>query len=60
MPSPFPGIDPYLETARRWLDFHNHLAAEICAALNRDLDPRYVASLTSSVAYEAVEVAPRP
>jgi hypothetical protein len=52
MPSPFPGMDPYLEAPRRWLEFHNHLAAEVCAALNRTLDPRYVASLTSSIAYQ--------
>jgi hypothetical protein len=57
MPSPFPGMDPYLETPRRWQHFHNDLAAEIQSALNRDLDPRYGAWLTSSVAYEAVEVA---
>jgi hypothetical protein len=59
MPSPFPGMDPYLELPRRWPDFHNDLAAEIRTALNSVLDPRYVASLTSSVAYEAVEIAPR-
>jgi hypothetical protein len=59
MPSPFPGMDPYLETPRRWVDFHNDLAAEIRAGLNRSLDPRYLASLTSSVAYEVVEIARR-
>jgi hypothetical protein len=58
MRSPFPGMDPYLEAPRRWLEFHNHLAAEICAVLNRTLEPRYVASLTSSIAYQAVEITP--
>jgi Protein of unknown function (DUF4058) len=58
MPSPFPGMDPYLEAPVRWLDFHNDLATEIRAALNRALDPRYVATLTSYVAYETVEIAP--
>src|SRR5947209_6759192 len=56
MPSPFPGMDPYLEAPRRWLEFHNHLAAELCAALNRTLDSRYVASLTSSITYQAIEI----
>ncbi len=56
MPSPFPGMDPYLESPRRRPDFHNHLAAEICAILNGVLGPHYVASLTSIVAYEAVEL----
>jgi Protein of unknown function (DUF4058) len=58
MPSPFPGMDPYLEAPRRWVEFHNHLAAELCAALNRTLDPRYVASLTSTIAYQAIEITP--
>ena len=57
MPSPFPGMDPYLELPRRWLDFHNALAAEIRSMLNGQLDPRYAAWLTTYVAYEAVEVA---
>ena len=26
MPSPFPGMDPYIETPRIWTDFHNGLA----------------------------------
>jgi hypothetical protein len=53
-------MDPYLEAPVRWLDFHNDLATEIRAALNRVLDPRYVATLTSYLAYETVEVTPRP
>ena len=57
MPSPFPGMDPYLEVPRRWLDFHNSLAAEIRSRLNEQLDPRYAAWLTTYVAYEAIEVA---
>jgi hypothetical protein len=47
MPSPFPGMDPYVGLARRWPDFHNDLAAEVRTALNNILDPRFVASLTS-------------
>jgi hypothetical protein len=57
MPSPFPGMDPYIETPELWLEFHNDLAAEIRAALNRTLDPRYRARLTSYLIYESVEVA---
>src|SRR4051794_36225836 len=60
MPSPFPGMNPYLEAPVRWLDFHNNLVGEIQAALNRVLDPRYAAALTSDVAYETVEISPRP
>ena len=28
MPSPFPGMDPYLEAPHIWPDLHNALAAE--------------------------------
>src|SRR5438093_4113338 len=57
MPSPFPGMDPYLEHPKLWLDFHNELASAIRAALNGSLEPRYRARLTSYVAYETIEVA---
>jgi hypothetical protein len=53
-------MDPYLEAPVRWLDFHNHLATEIPAALNPILVPRYVATLTSYVAYETVAISLRP
>src|SRR5258708_2754239 len=57
MPSPFPGMDPYLEDPKLWLDFHNELASAIRAALNGSLAPHYRARVTSYVAYENVEVA---
>ncbi len=41
MPSPFPGMDPYLEDRHLWAGFHNSLADEISKALNRDLPPPY-------------------
>src|SRR5205085_2893700 len=57
MLSPFPGMDPYIETPALWLEFHSNLATEIQAQLNRNLDPRYRAGLTTYVAYEIVEIA---
>lgn len=42
MPSPFPGMDPYLEGAE-WSSFHALLAAEIARQLTPQLRPRYVA-----------------
>ena len=45
MPSPFPGMDPYLESADVWVDLHNALAGEIRAALNTLLPPGYYAQL---------------
>lgn len=43
MPSPFPGMDPYLERRDLWADFHNRLAAQIGAELNRLLPTRFYA-----------------
>ena len=57
MPSPFPGMDPYIETPELWSDFHNNLASEIQAHLNQSIQPRYVARLTPYVTYEVIEVA---
>lgn len=49
MPSPFPGMDPWLEGAL-WPDFHQALATEIRSQLAPRLRPRYVARLAVSVA----------
>jgi Protein of unknown function (DUF4058) len=43
MPSPFPGMDPYLETPNLWPDVHHGLISQIQASLNPSLRPRYVA-----------------
>src|SRR6266545_5032831 len=56
MPSPFPGMDPYIETPELWSDFHNDLASEMRAQLNRLIQPRYFARLTPYVTYEVIEV----
>jgi len=57
MPSPFPGMDPYIEAAEVWSDFHGGLAAEIRRRLNALISPRYIARLIPHVTYEIVEVA---
>ncbi|MEK7327069.1 MAG: DUF4058 family protein [Chloroflexota bacterium] len=57
MPSPFPGMDPYIEQPEVWRDFHNNLAIEIQARLNEKLGPRYYAAIEPRIAYEVVEVA---
>ena len=53
MPSPFPGMDPYIENPEVWSDFHGGIASEIRAESNRLLQPRYVARLTPRVAVES-------
>jgi hypothetical protein len=45
MPSPFPGMDPYLEAPDIWPDFHEALAGEIRAELNFLLPHPYYARL---------------
>ncbi len=45
MPSPFPGMDPWLEDPAVWPDFHDRLAEEISAVLNRSLPQPYYAQL---------------
>lgn len=59
MPSPFPGMDPYIEMPRIWSDFHNGLADEIRAELNRQIRPTYFAALVPYVTYETIEVSQR-
>src|ERR1700722_1687897 len=43
MPSPFPGMDPYLESPAIWPDVHHELISQIRSALNPHLRPHYVA-----------------
>ncbi len=43
MPSPFPGMDPYIEWPVIWPDFHDSLITFIRGALQPLLRPRYVA-----------------
>ena len=57
MPSPFPGMDPYIETPELWRDFHGDVASEIRVRLNRQFPSTYVARLTPYVTYEIVEIA---
>lgn len=48
MPSPFPGMDPYLE-GYLWPDVHQRLATEISKQLTPRLRPKYVARLAISI-----------
>lgn len=41
MPSPFPGMDLYLEDPRLWPDLHHGLISEMQALLNARLRPKY-------------------
>jgi hypothetical protein len=49
MPSPFPGMDPYLEKPSLWPDVHHELISEIRATLTRQLDPGYYVQIQERV-----------
>jgi hypothetical protein len=56
MPSPFIGMDPYIESSKLWPDFHSDLAAEIRTQLNQQIQPNYFARLIPYVSYEVIEI----
>ncbi len=45
MPSPFPGMDPYLEHPAWWPELHQGLITYLQSTLNRSLPPRYRAAI---------------
>lgn len=45
MPSPFPGMDPFLETNPIFQELHTQMLAEIQALLQPQLRPKYIARL---------------
>jgi hypothetical protein len=47
MPSPFPGMDPYLEA--RWHDFHERFLPYAAAHLARQVLPRYIVLIDENV-----------
>jgi hypothetical protein len=56
MPSPFPGMDPYLE-GYLWSDFHHRFATQISDQLADFLKPRYVARLTTRMVKDHIDPA---
>ena len=52
MPSPFPGMDPYLEHPHLWPDVHNRLIASIGDFLGPLLRPRYIVALEERIYVE--------
>jgi hypothetical protein len=52
MPSPFPGMDPYLENTDFWQGFHNRFMTYLADEIQPHLPPNYVATLEMRVYYE--------
>lgn len=57
MASPFPGMDPYLESKEIWPGFHHLLADEIMAQLNARLSDKYYADVEVKTFLEEVGIA---
>ena len=49
MPSPFPGMDPYLEHTARWSDMHQRLIAYMSEWLRPQLRPKYLARIDERI-----------
>lgn len=49
MPSPFPGMNPYLEQPGVWHDFHQAFIAVIRNALTRQIRPNYIAMIDDHI-----------
>jgi len=49
MPSPFPGMDPYLENPRLWPDVHHNLISGFQGILGAQLRPKYVVTIEERV-----------
>lgn len=56
MPSPFPGMDPYLEDKDIWPSFHNRLAVELSDQLNPHIGPRYYSDVDIRTIEGSIEV----
>ena len=53
MPSPFPGMDPYLEDPAVWPDVHHELISTIRELLNQKIRPKYIARVEERLYMES-------
>ena len=49
MPSPFPGMDPYLEQDDAWHDFHERFIPLVATLLGGQLRPRYIVKIDEHI-----------
>lgn len=57
MPSPFPGMNPYLEEPALWAGIHHWLITEIARSLNPLVNPNYFVAIEERV-YETIDDSP--
>ncbi len=53
MPSPFPGMDPFLES-QEWEDFHTRLMTALSDSLSPSIEPKYLVRVERRVYLESV------
>jgi Protein of unknown function (DUF4058) len=56
MPSPFPGMDPYLEQEVIWHDFHERFLPAAAAQISAQVLPRYIVLIDESVYLQDVDM----
>lgn len=56
MPSPFPGMNPYLESPALWSEVHSWLIVELARMLNLRITPKYRAAVEKRVYEESILV----
>ena len=49
MPSPFPGMNPYLEQDDAWHDFHERFIPLVATILGGQLRPRYIVKIDEHI-----------
>src|SRR5580704_13269442 len=49
MPSPFPGMNPYLEQEDAWHDFHERFIPFVATLLGGQLRPRYIVKIDEHI-----------
>ena len=60
MPSPFPGMDPYIESQQRFHTFHTAFIAACAEAINDHLQPPYFAAVDERVLVDVDDSGGRP
>jgi hypothetical protein len=59
MPSPFPGMNPYLEQEDAWHDFHERFIPFVATVLGSQLRPRYIVKIDEHIYVHELPAASR-
>src|SRR3954469_4918593 len=59
MPSPFPGMNPYLEQDDVWHDFHEKFLPAVAERLVAQVRPRYIVKIDEHVYVHELPAQPR-